>query len=143
MRGRGFKVLILALALCGAANAAKVTVSDAWIRALPAHLPAAGYFTAHNNGHHDMDITGAQSLACGNLMLHLSSDDKGMGSMVDVPKVTVPAGGTARFAPGGYHLMCMDPKPSIRPGRAIPVALHFSDGTSLVVHFIVRNARGK
>ena len=143
MRGRGFKILILALAACGAASAAKVTVSDAWIRALPAHLPAAGYFTAHNNGQHDVDITGAQALACGSLMLHLSSDDKGMGSMMQVAKVTVPAGGNVKFAPGSYHLMCMDPKPEIKPGRTVPVALHFSDGTSLVVHFAVRDARGR
>ena len=143
MRGRGFKVLALALALCGAASAAKVTVSDAWIRALPAHLPAAGYFTAQNNGRHDVDITGAETLACGMLMLHLSSDEKGMGSMSEVPKVTVPAGGAVKFAPGGYHLMCTDPKPALRPGRTVPVALHFSDGTSMVVHFAVRDARGR
>ncbi|HEY5346757.1 MAG TPA: copper chaperone PCu(A)C [Rhizomicrobium sp.] len=133
----------MALVVCGAASAAKVTVSGAWMRALPAHLPAAGYFTAHNGGKNDVDITGAQSLACGMLMLHLSSNDKGIGSMVDVPKVTVPAGGEVKFAPGGYHLMCMNPKPSVRPGKTIPVALQFSDGTSLVVRFAVRNARGR
>jgi hypothetical protein len=141
MRKWGF--LVAALALTGSAQAAKVTVSDAWIRALPAHLPAAGYFTAHNNGQHDVDITGAQALACGSLMLHLSSDQNGMGSMTDVPKVTVPSGGEVKFAPGGYHLMCMDPKPAIRPGKTVPVALQFSDGTSLVVRFAVRDARGK
>ena len=108
MRGRGFKVLVLALALCGSASAAKVTVSDAWIRALPAHLPAAGYFTAHNNGQHDVDITGAQALACGSLMLHLSSDDKGMGSMRQVDKVTVPAGGNVKFATVSYHLSVLE-----------------------------------
>jgi hypothetical protein len=141
MRKWGF--LVAALALSGGAQAAKVTVSDAWIRALPAHLPAAGYFTAHNNGQHDVDITGAQALACGSLMLHLSSDDKGMGSMSDVAKVAVPSGGEVKFAPGGYHLMCMDPKPAISPGHMVPIALQFSDGTSLVVRFAVRDARGK
>jgi copper(I)-binding protein len=57
--------------------------------------------------------------------------------------VDVGAGATLKFAPGGYHLMCMDPTPAIRPGNRVPVTLTFADGRRLMVSFPVRNAAGK
>jgi copper(I)-binding protein len=125
------------------ASAADLTVTNAWIRALPANLPDGGYFTIRNSGPRDVALTGAQSPACGMLMLHKSSDTSGMDTMSDMESVPVPAGATVSFAPGGYHLMCMDPKPAIKPGAKVPVALQFDNGTSLAVTFAVKNARGK
>src|SRR5581483_4410457 len=84
-----------------AVHAADVRVSDAWIRALPAGLPAAGYFVLHNAGAKDAALTGAQSPACGMLMLHRSTTLNGMSSMNEVLSVTVPAHGRLAFAPGG------------------------------------------
>lgn len=144
---KGFKMrkwIIAALALLPLpALAASVTVSGAWMRALPAHLPAAGYFIAHNSGKSPVAIVGAQTAACGTLTLHHSVMGQGMDRMEAVKQVAVPAGGKAVFAPGGYHLMCMDPKAAIRPGAKVPVTLRFSDGTHLTVPFAVRNARGR
>ena len=125
------------------AFAAPVQVSDAWIRALPAGLPAAGYFTLHNTSPKEVALTSAASPACGMLMLHKSSEAGGMGSMEDVQSVAVPAGGTVKFAPGGYHLMCMSPAASLKPGASVGVALGFSDGSKVAAAFAVKNAQGK
>ena len=133
--------LCLLMALTTGASAASVTVSGAWFRFLPAGLPAGGYFIAHNNGKTDLAITGAQSSACGMLMLHQSSNKGGMSGMDMAEKVPLPAGSTAKFTPGGYHLMCDQPKMKI--GGTVPVVLQLSDGTSVAVRFAVRNATGK
>jgi len=77
------------------------------------------------------------------LMLHKSEDTGGMAGMQAVTEVNVPAGGTVKFAPGGYHLMCMDSKPIIKPGAMAPVTLMFKDGSSVTAQFVVRNAVGK
>jgi copper(I)-binding protein len=134
----------LAAGLIGssAALAAQVQVSGAWFRALPSHLPAGGYFTLHNNGV-PVKLKGAQSPACGMLMLHRSADVGGMESMMMVETVVIPAGGTIAFAPGGYHLMCTSPAAAMMPGGHVPVTLRFSDGSSVTVSFAVRNANGK
>lgn len=129
------------LLLSAQARAAAVTVTDAWIRALPGHLPAAGYFVLHNAGSRELSLTGASSPACGMLMLHKSNSDNGMANMKDVDSVAIPAGGSVRFAPGGLHLMCMDPKP-LRRGTAVPVTLRFANGETVSVPFAVRNALG-
>lgn len=131
------------LLFAGPALAADVEITDAWVRALPAKLPAAGYFTMHNKGKSEVSLTGAASPLCGMLMLHKSVDNGGTGSMEDVERVAVPPGGTIKFAPGGYHLMCMDPAPGLAPGGKAPVSLSFSDGSSKAVSFAVKNAQGK
>jgi copper(I)-binding protein len=138
---RLFEGLVLLLALGGAAQAAPVTIADPWFRFLPAGLPAGGYFTAHNAGKADLAITGAQSPACGMLMLHQSSNKGGMSGMDMVDKVALPAGGTASFTPGGFHLMCDQPKMNV--GSAVPVTLQLSDGSSVKALFAVKDARGK
>jgi copper(I)-binding protein len=132
------------LTIIGAAPAlATVTVSDAWIRALPASSPSGGYFTLHNDGKNTETLVSAASPACGMLMLHLSENKGGMSAMREVTGVDVAPGATLRFEPGSYHLMCMGAKPAIRPGAAVPVTLVFKSGEKRTVNFAVRNAAGK
>jgi copper(I)-binding protein len=135
--------MLLSLVLLAAtpAVAAPVTVSGAWFRSLPAGLPAGGYATVHNGGAKDIAITGAASPACGSLMLHQSSNKGGMSSMDMVDKVPLPAGGDAKFAEGGYHLMCT--QPNMKIGGTVPVTLALSDGSKVTSPFAVRSATGK
>ncbi|HWF63931.1 MAG TPA: copper chaperone PCu(A)C [Rhizomicrobium sp.] len=137
---------ILALVLLAAAPALAVSpleVGDAWIRAMPAGIPSGGYFTLRNASAKDMVLTGASSSACGTLMLHKSEMTGGMSSMHHVDEVDVPAGGNIAFAPGGYHLMCMQTTSAITPGAKVPVTLLFKDGSKVTASFAVRNAAGK
>jgi copper(I)-binding protein len=123
------------------AQAAPFDVSGAWFRSLPGKLPAGGYFTAQNNTGREVAITGASSDACGMLMIHQSSSKGGMTGMMMMEEVKVPAGGRIAFAPGGYHLMCEQPKMKI--GAKVPVTLHLAGGNSVAVTFEVRGATGK
>src|SRR5206468_2954571 len=115
------KVLGIAATCCllaaTTANAADVAVSDGWFRALPSGQPAGGYFTMHNQSSTPAELVAASSTACGMLMLHQSVERSGTSRMLDVKSVTVPAGGTVSFAPGGYHLMCMNPAAAMTPGK--------------------------
>jgi hypothetical protein len=142
MRNNSLFALVLLVAATGAAQAdSGVMVSDAWIRALPPSVPSGGYFTLHNGTAKPVTLTTAQSPACGMLMLHKSNSMTGMSSMDDVSEVIVPAGGTVKFAPGGYHLMCTEA--TAKPGQKIPVTLNFRGGAKLTATFAVRNAAGK
>ena len=138
MKRLSFAVLLM---MTAAAEAAPFDVTDAWFRALPGKLPAGGYFIAQNNTRRDVSITGASSDACRMVMIHQSSNKGGMSGMDMVDSVKVPAGGMVKFAPGGYHLMCDDPKMKI--GAKVPVLLHLSDGGTIAVGFQVRNASGR
>jgi copper(I)-binding protein len=73
------------------------------------------------------------------LMLHKSQDDSGMAMMMNLQTITIPANGSVTFAPGGYHLMCMQPKMKI--GDQLPITLNFQDGSSLTTTMPVYGAQ--
>jgi copper(I)-binding protein len=142
-RRRNFLLALASLAAAWPAAAAQVTVTDAWFRALPSGLPDGGYFTLHNADSSAVKLAGAKSPACGMLMLHKSEEKGGMSMMEDVTSIAVPPNGTLAFAPGGYHLMCMSPSASMKPGNHVPVTLDFVGGEKVSVDFVVKIATGK
>jgi copper(I)-binding protein len=135
---RSFAAL-LAVLLPVAAQAGNVTVSKPWMRFLLPSIPAAGYMVLQNNGDAPAVLTGASSPACSSLMLHQSQDDSGMAMMMMVQNIPIPAHGSVTFAPGGYHLMCMDPK--MKVGDKVPVTLTLQDGTSIAAVMPVYGAQ--
>ena len=120
-----------------------VAVKNAWFRALPAHLPAGGYLELHNSGQSTATLTGVDSPACGMLMLHKSEQKGGMDTMSHVSNVDIAPGETVTFAPGGLHLMCTEPGPTVKPGGSISVTLKFMDNSVRTVRFAVKTASGQ
>jgi copper(I)-binding protein len=139
--------MVLAAALSSTAVSAAepdgVSLSDMWFRFITPTIPAAGYFTLSNSAAAPRTLIGANSSACGSLMLHQSVARNGVERMIMVPKVAVPPHGSLQFAPGGYHLMCMSPAAAMRPGHSVPVTLQFEGGGTLTGTFPVRGATGK
>jgi periplasmic copper chaperone A len=136
--------VVLAFASTGSAAENGLAVSKAWMRFVLPSRPAAGYFTLANTTSKAVLLVGASSPACGTLMLHKSVVEKdGAERMVMVKSIAVPAHGNLSFAPGGYHLMCMDPAKTMTPGGKVPVTLRFDDKHTLTAEFLVRNAAGK
>jgi copper(I)-binding protein len=138
--------LLILMVFISASGAAELTVTGAWIRALPTAVPSGGYFNLHNGSGKTVILVGASSPACGMLMLHKTSNMDGMDGMTqmsDVAEIPVAPRETLKFSPGGYHLMCMNATPAIKPGGVVPVTLKFKNGTSLEAPFPVRSATGK
>ena len=120
-----------------------LTIAHAWMRVVVPTRPAAGYFELTNDTATPRTLVGAASPACGMLMLHKSVHENGQERMVMVKSVPVAAHGTATFAPGGYHLMCMSPTRAVTPGALVPVTLRFADGRTLTATFPVHGPTGK
>lgn len=128
-----------------AGDAAHVQVEHAWIRLLPASLPAGGYATLNNSGDKSIALIGASSIAYGNVMLHQSTITDGVSHMSMVSKLMLPAHAKVALAPGGYHLMLLHAKHPLKPGDVVKVKLHFADNSTLDANFLVRpaNASGE
>ena len=120
------------------ANDAGLVLSDAYLRTIIPSRPAAGYFTLANNGSVDQTLVAASSPACGSVMLHKSVSENGVEKMLPVKSIAVPAHNSITFAPGGFHLMCMQPKASVKPGGSVSMALKFKDGGIVAGTFPVR-----
>jgi len=121
-----------------AQSAPPVRADGAWIRWLPAGLPAGGYMSLHNDSAQPVALVGASSPDYAEVMLHHSVMENGTMQMLPVDKVEVPAHGELQFKPGGYHIMLMRARHEVHPGDRIPVILRFADGGQLRVSFEVR-----
>jgi copper(I)-binding protein len=119
-----------------------VTASNAWIRWLPADLPAAGYVTLRNNGNQPLTLIKASTPDYGLTMFHASRTQQGVEQMVPVDSVHVAPHSQLSFAPEGLHIMLTQPTRAIQPGDYVILTLHFANGQSLQARFEVRGADG-
>jgi copper(I)-binding protein len=133
---------IAALFLCASAFAADLRVTDSWVRWIPGGAPSGGYFTVHNDSAVPIVLLGARSPDYADVSLHRTVTEGTTSRMEDVDKVTVPAHGEVRFAPGGYHLMMMRANPKVKVGGEVTVELRFSGGRTLDARFPVRGPGG-
>ncbi|WP_181408089.1 copper chaperone PCu(A)C [Pararhizobium mangrovi] len=130
-------------ALPALAAGTTVRASDGWLRFVIPARPAAGYLTLTNTGGRTEVLVGASSPACGAIMIHRSVSDNGSNAMEGVKALPVPANGSVRLAPGGYHLMCMRPAADILHRSSVPLTLTFRGGGRLRTDLVVKNALGR
>jgi copper(I)-binding protein len=124
------------------AGAATVRVFDAWIRWLPAGVPAGGYATVSNTGEKPAILTTVSSPYFKVIAIHRSKEEGGSITMAPVERIIIGAHSRLDFAAAGYHLMMMQPTRSIGPGERVPVTLRFADGLTLTVTFDVKTLGG-
>lgn len=135
--------LLVAAALAASAVAtaapapAGVRVEHPWIRWLPANLPSAAYAVIVNDSDAMVRLVGAASGDYQSVMLHRSMLAHSDSRMEKVEHLDIPAHGSVKLAPGGYHLMLMHARHPIKPGDKVPVSLHFAGGATLQVDFPV------
>jgi copper(I)-binding protein len=117
-----------------------VHASDAWIRWLPANIPSGAYLTLTNSGTAPQTLVGATSPDFAAVSFHQTRTVNGVSEMSALTTLTLQPQGRLQFAPGGYHLMLMQPRRALHPGDHVPITLRFADGRSLQVSFLVRSA---
>ncbi|HTJ90797.1 MAG TPA: copper chaperone PCu(A)C [Acidocella sp.] len=105
---------------------AEMHAQNPWFRLLPNHS-AAGSMVLQNTGTGAAILTGASSPDCGSLTVRESNQV----STKTAADITVPAHGSVAFAAGGAQLICLQPK--VKAGQRLPFALHFKDGSVLLL----------
>ena len=135
-----FAGLILALAIVPAASQeAGVSVRDAWVRETPPGVAMmAGYMALRNNTSRSQVLVAASSSGFASVMIHRTIVKDGIAGMVHVSRIELAPNASLIFAPGGYHLMLMNPKRTLRAGASVVINLEFRGGLVLPVAFEVR-----
>jgi copper(I)-binding protein len=129
-----------AMAPAHTAVAPVVEAAGAWVRWLPADLPAAGYVTLTNQGSTTLTLVGVSSPDYADVEMHQTLDNHGMSEMRPVESLVLKPRATVRFAEGGYHLMLMQATRQLHPGDRVQIIFRFSDGRTMPVPFEVRSA---
>ena len=135
-----FVCLVSALPLvCAASEEAGVSVRDAWIRETPPGMSVmAGYMALRNNTSRLQELVAASSSGFESAMIHRTIVKDGIAGMAHLSQIGLPPNANFIFAPGGYHLMLMNPKRTLRAGDSVVINLEFRGGLVLPVAFEVR-----
>ena len=120
------------------AEPANITVTDAWIRAVPGSDVAAAYFIIHNNGSRAATVIGVRTPAAGSAMIHETSLSGTRSTMRPREQLPLTPGRTVRLAPGGTHVMLMNLQHPLIPGERVALLLLLEGGASIPVTARVR-----
>lgn len=124
-----------------AAPGAMLAVTNARVVLPPvAGNPAAVYFDLSYSGDASVTLASVTVEGAGMTMIHDYAETAGKRQMVMADAVALPAGTTVSFAPGGLHVMAMEPGDALAAGSMAQVTINLSDGTSTVVEAPVRAA---
>ena len=132
--------LILALTpIAAAAEEAGVSVRDAWVRETPPGVAMmAGYMVLQNNSSRSQVLVAASSSAFETVTIHRTIVKDGMTGMEHTPQIELLPNASLLFAPGGYHLMLLNPKRTLHAGDRIDIHLKFRGGLVIPVVYEVR-----
>jgi len=72
------------------------------------------------------------------VMIHRTIAKEGMTGMEHAPQIELLPNASLLFAPGGYHLMLLNPKRVLRAGDRVDITLEFRGGLALPVAYEVR-----
>ena len=104
--------------------AAQVTVGDPWIRGTVPQQMSTGAFMQLRSAT-DAKLIEARSPVAGVVEIHEMKMDNNVMKMRAVPKLDLPAGQAVDLKPGGYHVMLMDLKQTLKKGDTVPITLKF------------------
>jgi len=132
--------MILALtAIAAATEEAGVSVRDAWVRETPPGIAmTAGYMVLQNKTSRSQVLVAARSSGFETVTIHRTVAKQGMTGMEHASKIELLPNASLLFAPGGYHLMLLNPKRPLRAGDRVDITLEFRGGLVLPVAYEVR-----
>jgi hypothetical protein len=126
----GLILLLVLVGACSADTQPALIASDVTItQPIPGMAMSAGYLTLTNNTEETITITRVSSPSYASVELHETVVDDGIARMRALEKIEVPAGAKTTLAPGGKHLMLMQPTKV----AADSVSLQFYDGATLLL----------
>lgn len=133
--------LIVCMACCAgpAAQAADISVRQAWARATVPGQKAGGVFLRLDNRGGADRLLSARTEVSDATELHRMSMEGDVMRMREVPAIEVPAGTSVELKPGGLHIMLMGLKSPLKTGKSFALILKFERVGELEVEVPVRS----
>ncbi|WP_167854901.1 copper chaperone PCu(A)C [Mangrovimicrobium sediminis] len=118
-----------------------VTLSGAWVRALPpTQAVTAAYVEIHNAGEQAVTVEGASVAGAGRVEMHETLTEAGLTRMQQLTTLTVAPGETRALQPGGAHLMLFELERMPREGESLRLCIEVAGGETVCADALVRKA---
>ncbi|MBM4228316.1 MAG: copper chaperone PCu(A)C [Gammaproteobacteria bacterium] len=125
-------LLPLLLACCPTEACEGLVIERAWIReAPPGARVMAGYAELRNDGASTLVVDAVESSGYfDHVMIHETLLEEGRARMVPRDTLEIPPGATLSLAPGGLHLMLMQPVSDLALGAEVPLTLRCGEAVT-------------
>lgn len=120
--------------------AVDLSVTQCWVRVMPAQVPSAVYFNVQNAGAVATRLVGVETDAYGSVMMHATTHTGGMSRMSMAHDVLLDAHSRLAFEPGGLHVMLSKPTRTIEVGKTLELTLVFAGNVRVQVPCSLREA---
>lgn len=126
------RLSVLSLVLSSAfAQADSLQIREGYVRELPpGQSTSAAFMDVVNSGGRPVAIVAAVSDVSQSAEVHQHKHVNGSMSMEQVRRLVIPPRDHVLFAPGGYHLMLINLKRSLRAGENVTITLLDEEGKS-------------
>ena len=118
-------------------------ITTPWARPTAnANTPGGVFFTITNHGSKTAKMINAASDIARMTHIHMTRNDGGMMTMDTVDAVSIAAGESLTFAPGGYHIMLMGLSKKLTQGDEFDLTLTFEKAGDIVIAIPVTGMMG-
>lgn len=115
----------------------QLEVVQPWSRPAAAGTNGVGFMTLSNHGKAPDALVRVETAAAEKVELHSSTSAGGVMRMARQERIPLPAGGSAVFGPGAYHVMFIKLAKPLKAGDRMPATLVLASGAKLKVDFAV------
>jgi copper(I)-binding protein len=119
-----------------------LTVTGAYVRKPASPDVAAAYLTIRNDGDRADRLVRATADVSAKVMPMTEKIENGVGTMVDIPVLIIPAHGSAELLPGKAHLMMYDLTRELAAGEKVTVTLTFAHAATVTIRLSVVEMAG-
>lgn len=130
--------ILIALPIAAMADPA-LKVDHAWSRAAMAGHEGVVYLTITNAGAPDT-LTTVSTPVAGIAQVHQTINDNGVMKMRPVTSLPIGQDKSVTLSPGGYHIMLMDLKQTLKQGENFPITLTFAKAGQITATAIIEKA---
>jgi len=110
-----------------------------WVRAsVPGQVNGAGYVQIDNKAKQGDRLVSASASGVNRVELHTIITENGVAKMREVTGIDVPASGSVRLSPGGFHIMFLGLTEPFKAGATVPVTLKFEKSGEVKVNFEIK-----
>jgi copper(I)-binding protein len=100
---------------------------------LPGRSASVAYMDIRNQSRLPINLNAVSSPDFARAELHETTISDGIARMQPLGSVAIAPGATVSFAPGGKHIMLIDPLKGLLPGASVRLELHYGDGALLLL----------
>ncbi len=131
-------LLLAVICVASSAQAADLTVRDAWARATAGQSKiGAAYLTLKNTGAAADRLLSATTPVAGSVELHTTIQDGDVMRMQKLDTIDLAPDASVEFKQSGLHIMLVDVAAPLKQGGSFPLTLTFASGEIVTVDVAV------